>query len=564
DELGEGAFREDASFGEGGDHIYFLSSALRSAGDDAQIEIHFGFDERVVEQFIMSSYYRAGIFFAVYIVATLLLLVIIVRKVTLPIKRLRVFSQHIASGHMEKRIDIDSDFDEINGLVHDLEAMRCEMVKQTQVLERLSYRDELTRLPNRLVLNERLQQAVVIRHGSKRSFALLIIDLNRFKEVNDALGHHAGDLLLQEISLRMLGVIRVSDTVARLAGDEFAILLNGTTEEHVGTICNKVIELVKTPYQIEGQLVHIGASIGVACYPQHGDDAEDLLRRADIAMYHAKKNGLGFSVFAEQQDKNALRQMQLRSDFQNAIPRQELQVYYQSKVNLNNGQITGFEALVRWLHPQEGLISPDAFLPIAEQSGLINELTFYVLRQAAIDTIGWRNQGYDVNIAVNIAPKNLARIEFSQEVLDILEDTGLSPEYVELELTENDILDEPVQAIRILEQLHQQQVQIVVDDFGTGYSSLTYLKKLPISALKIDRSFVMEMEQDGDNAEIVKASIEMAHNIGLKVVAEGVETEKALLFLKSNHCDWGQGYFFSRPIPADQVVSLLESFNSVG
>lgn len=553
-------FREDSSFGEGGDGVYFMSSKMYRRDSNKPIVMRFGFDETQVESSIQQSYIRAGLFFLAYMVSTVLVLAIAARKVTLPIERLRKASQLIASGDVGRRFEIESSFDEVNGLANDMERMRSEIVKKSRILEKSSNRDFLTQLPNRMVFSKTLKQSIVNAKNSDSSFALLIMDLDRFKEINDGLGHQTGDLLLKKLSLSMLGAIAVTDFVGRLSGDEFAIILNDADHKKVETICVKLQGIIREPYVIEGRTVTVGASFGVAFYPRHGVTEKDLMHHADIAMYHAKKRGLSFSVFVEHQDENVLRQMQLRSDLQNAMPNNELTVFYQPKVRLSDKRISGFEALVRWEHPTEGLIQPDDFLLLAEQSGLINELTFYVLRQAATDTAHWRDLGYDINIAINIAPKNLTRDAFSQEVLDIISDIGLAAKYIELELTENDILDEPIQAIRILERLHQEEVRIVVDDFGTGYSSLTYLKKLPISILKIDKSFVMDMKQDDDNSEIIKASIVMAHNIGLKVVAEGVETEEAMRFLHSCSCDWGQGYYFSKPAPSDQVIGLLESF----
>ncbi|OUS32498.1 hypothetical protein A9Q99_00025 [Gammaproteobacteria bacterium 45_16_T64] len=553
-------FREDRGFGEGGDQIYFVSSLLYSENSSSAIIMRFGFDENPVEESIRNAYLRASFFFVAYMVSTVLVLVVAARKVTLPISKLRVNSQFIASGQMGKRIDIESSFDEVRDLANDMEKMRSEIVKKSRILEKSSNRDFLTQLPNRLVFSQRLQESICFAKDNNTSFALLIMDLDRFKEINDGLGHQTGDLLLQRLSLSMLGAIEIADFVGRLSGDEFAIILNKADSKKVESVCVRLQGLIREPYKVNDRTVTVGASFGVAFYPRHGSNEKDLMRHADIAMYHAKKRGLSFSVFVEHQDEDILRQMQLRSDFQCALPNKELQVYYQPKVRLVDQKISGFEALVRWQHPTEGLIQPDDFLLLAEQSGLINDLTFYVLRQATADTARWRGLGYDVNIAVNIAPKNLTRDAFSQQVLDLIGETGLSAKHIELELTENDILDEPVQAIRILETLHKKEIKIVVDDYGTGYSSLTYLKKLPISILKIDKSFVMEMQQDDDNSEIIKASILMAHNIGLLVVAEGVESEDAMRFLKSCGCDWGQGYYFSKPVPGSAILGLLESF----
>lgn len=554
------AYKEDTTFGEGEDSIYFISTTLHHPKSNAAIKLRFGFDESFVETSISTALNRTEILFIIYAITTLVMLAKIAKNVTQPIDNLRNITQHLSSGKIREPISFDSKFQEVHSLGDDLEKMRKELSRYTRILEKTSQRDDLTQLPNRMVFNRKLVEIIEESSASTASFSLLVMDLNHFKEINDAMGHQAGDMLLQKLSLRMLGSVRGTDVVARLAGDEFAILLHESTGKDVDSICEKIIGVVNAPFQIEGQVVHVGISIGVAFYPLHGTTPKELLRKADTAMYHAKRYNMGFCIYTQQHDKNVSEQIRLRSDFMGAMPNDEIKVFYQCKVDLKRSELSGFEALVRWQHPNNGLIPPIDFLEIAEQTGLMNELTFYVLRQAAKDTLAWRNMGYDINIAINITPKNLMRPKFDQEVINILQEIGLSPKHVELELTEDDILDEPEQAIKILESLRDQGITIVVDDYGTGYSSLSYLKKLPISSLKIDRSFVMEL--DKDNTEIIKASIQMAHNIGLKVVAEGIETNEALSFLSNLGCDWGQGYYLSRPIPAEDILPLLDSYEN--
>ena len=419
--------------------------------------------------------------------------------------------------------------------------------------------DALTGLPNRTLLHERT--ADVLRHAGRNhtKAALLLIDLDRFKEVNDTLGHSSGDQLLVQVAHRMRAALRHGDTVARLGGDEFAVLLpEVATVQDVAAVATKLRAVFDTPFLLGGLEVTVDASVGAALYPEHGTNADDMLQFADIAMYVAKTGQTGFAVFDPGQEHDAPRRLNLASDLRHAIDHGQLLLHYQPKVDTHSRRVLGVEALVRWQHPKHGLIPPLDFIPLAESIGLITPLTHFVLDAALRQCQAWRQAGHELIVSVNVSTRRLLDPAFPDEVADLLARWRIPAGMLELEITESAIIADPVHALQVLEKLNAMGVQLSIDDFGTGYSSMAYLKILPVHELKVDRSFVSHMTTSARDAVIVRSTVELGRNLGLRVVAEGVEDSDTCQALDAAGCDAIQGYYISRPVTAEQLEEWLE------
>lgn len=430
-------------------------------------------------------------------------------------------------------------------------------------LNTLATTDSLTGLTNRMLFQERLTQTITsAQRNSQHQVVIMLMDLNHFKEVNDTLGHPSGDEVLVEVGKRLQAIVRQSDSLARLGGDEFAIFLSTDTNTRGSAIlvAEKIQKAFVSPYQIDGNDIFLGISIGMAIYPKDGDDVATLMRRADVAMYSAKANDLAYRFYDDELDPNAQMNLLLSAELRHAIDRNELFLQYQPKINLvSNDGLIGVEALVRWNHPKRGLISPDEFIPLAERTGLIVPITDWVVKAALMQTKEWRLAGYDVTVAVNMSARCFhAASENVIKLNEVLEELDLPASCLEIEITENILMSDIANIFEILKSLSNIGVSIAIDDFGTGYSSLAYLKKLPLHTLKIDKSFVLDMANDENDAIIVKAIIKLAHSLGFKVVAEGVESAQALNMLVALGCDGAQGYHFSRPISGDDLPSWIK------
>ncbi len=422
--------------------------------------------------------------------------------------------------------------------------------------------DFLTGLPNRMLLNDRISQAIALAPRHTNQVAVLFLDLDGFKHINDSLGHPIGDLLLQSVARRLVLCVRGSDTVSRQGGDEFVVLLSEAEQwEDAAIVATRMLHAVAETHSIDQRDLHITTSIGVSVYPDDGRDAETLIKNADTAMYQAKENGRqSFQFFKPAMNVRAVERQSIEESLRRALERDEFVIHYQPKIDLRTGTITGAEALIRWTHPERGLVSPAQFIPIAEDSGLILPIGRWVLRGACLQARGWVEAGLPaMTMAVNVSSMEVRAKDFTQGVFEILEDTGLDPQVLELELTESVLMRHADSAASILQALRERGVHVAVDDFGTGYSSLSYLRRFPIDALKIDQSFVSQISADGGDTSIVTAVISMAHSLKLRVIAEGVETLEQLTFLQGLACDEAQGYFFSRPVPAAQFARLLQT-----
>jgi diguanylate cyclase (GGDEF)-like protein len=441
-------------------------------------------------------------------------------------------------------------------------AVRRERRRAEQRIAYLAYHDALTELPNRSLLHDRLEQAARAAHRDSKPLALLVMDLDGFKEINDTLGHHAGDRVLQHVATRVRSTLREADTVARLGGDEFAIMLPSTDVDGAILAAQKVLQEIERPLVVEGRPLAVRASVGVACFPEHGASAEALLQKADVAMYLAKTDRQGIAVYAADRDRHTHRRLTLIAELRQALDARQFFVEYQPIVQLKTGIVVGLEALVRWNHPQHGRLLPADFIELAEQTGLINPLTMIVLDTALAEWAGV-DTPTPLTIAVNLSPRNLQDPELPQRIGDFLKAHRAEPSSLALEITENILLTDPTRSMDCLRRLHAMGVRLVIDDFGTGYSSLSYLRRLPVDQLKIDRSFVADLA-DGQDDVIVRSTIELAHNLGLSVVGEGVESAAIHDQLLRLGCDTGQGRFFAEPAPAPQALAWIMGQGALG
>jgi diguanylate cyclase (GGDEF)-like protein len=442
------------------------------------------------------------------------------------------------------------------------EHYNIELQQAKEQLNYLIHNDSLTNLPNRLSLRERFKQIQPTDTDNEQLVTILCVGLDRFNQINENLGHEIGDLLLKAVAERLTACVEVGDTVARLDTDQFAIILATTQhKQEVGNIAQTLLESISQTFALAGQEIFITASMGIAIYPRDGQEIEQLLNHANTAMVHAKQQGGDqYQYYTVAYNIGSSDRLALQTTLRYALERGELQLYYQPQVNLQTGQIVGAEALLRWHHPERGLVSPDKFIPLAEETGLIISIGEWVLHTACKQTKAWQNAGFSsLRVAVNLSSRQFSQIDLRHQLVQILMETGLDPKYIELELTESMLVQNTEVAIRRLNALKALGVEIAIDDFGTGYSSLSYLQQFPFDILKIDRCFIRNITENSNNAAITKAIIEMAKSLNLKLIAEGVETEAELSFVCKHKCDGMQGYLFSRPVPAHEFEQLLTS-----
>ena len=435
-----------------------------------------------------------------------------------------------------------------------------ERQRAEEAIRRHAYFDDLTGLPNRLLLDERLRQAILNSQREDKLLALLIVSISQFKEFNRTLGHQAGDLLVCEMARRLLEQLRKSDTLARIADDEFAVLLvTSASAEGANEVARKLLDGLAQPFIVGELKLDVSANIGIALFPEHGSDAAELVKRANLASATAKAVDSGYAVYSIEQDKDTSQRLMLTAGLRRAIADQQLFLLYQPKIDLRSGYVTGLEALVRWQHPQIGVIPPDEFIPLAERSGSITQLTEWVITEAVRQCQMWHAARLPISIAVNVSRRNLQEPDLPQKVSAILDSFQISSRYLELEITEGALMTDPTGALEVLSRMNNIGLRLSLDDFGTGYSSLAYLKNLPVSEIKIDKSFVINMELSKQDVAIVRLIIELGHTLGLNVVAEGVENQHTKEMLLALGCDRAQGYFISRPLPAEEVTRWLLS-----
>ncbi|HSQ99461.1 MAG TPA: EAL domain-containing protein, partial [Sphingomicrobium sp.] len=481
----------------------------------------------------------------------------IARGVARPIRELARVARRIASGDYSTT-SIASRNDEVGDLAKVFGTMQNGIASRESRILDLAYRDALTGLPNRTQCGDRLEAALEQAAATHAPVAVLLLDLDHFKYVNDALGHSIGDLLLREVGTRLQAVVdNALDMVARLGGDEFAVVLPGADAVAAREVAKAIQIALEAPMTPEGHVVDARASIGIAVAPEHGSERSTLLRRADIAMYAAKRNNVGIVVWDDRYDRDGRNRLSLMSDLKKAVEGDQLVLVYQPKVSLSGPAECYAEALVRWQHPSRGLVPPSEFIPFAEQTGYIRAITRWVLVRAIHQCAVWRRDGLPMNLSINISARDLMDAELPDRFADLLERENCAARWITLEITESAILDDPGHAVENLRRLHALGITLAIDDYGTGYSSLAYLRRLPMHELKIDKGFVMGMATDASDALIVRSTIDLAHNMGLTVVAEGVEDADALEHLREMGCDFVQGYHISAPIRADALATWM-------
>lgn len=474
--------------------------------------------------------------------------------VSKPLGRIRDSLRHNASVLTRDPLVWTSQ-DELGEVVSAYNQLLAEIDQRTQDIHRLAYHDPLTGLPNRRLLEDRLGHAIALAERQDRAIAILFADIDNFKVFNDTLGHKQGDTLLKIAAERMAASIRSMDTISRWGGDEFVIVIEGVASPgEVSNVAEKLIEVVGAPTSLENNLLRMGMSVGISLFPQDGADATTLIKNADMALFEAKGRGRNTAHFFDQaMNVRALRRLDIEVALRHAITQGQLELHYQPKIATESGAIAGVEALVRWRRPGEGLIPPDEFIPQAEESNLILAVGEWVLKEACAQIRSWQARGFgDIHVAVNLSPKHFRHDKDIDDILAVVEAAGVPPRLIEIELTESTVMHDAEKAIMLLQRLRDRGFGIAIDDFGSGYSNLQYLRRLPITTLKIDRAFVMDIEHNEDNVEIIRAIIAMAKALDLGLVAEGVETERQFAFLRSCNCAVVQGYYFSRPLlPVD-------------
>ncbi len=454
--------------------------------------------------------------------------------------------------------DVTGQVVRIDGLLED--ATTSKLTRER--LRELATTDSLTGLPNRTLFHDRLKQAVArAERGGAEQVALLLMDLDHFKEINDTLGHPAGDEVLVGVASRLRSVLRETDTLARFGGDEFTIVISDSPNMRATAqrVANKVNAAFDAPFHYRDHELYLDASIGIALYPDHGKDVDTLLSRADIAMYSSKSNGAGHLFYDESKGGNPERQLQLSGDMRRALADHEIELHYQPKIRIADKRVTGVEALMRWRHPTLGPIAPDEFIPLAERSGFIHAVTDWALESAIRQCRSWHDSGLNLHVAINLSARTFRDQHLIRRLRDLLSWCDFHPGRLEIEITEHAVMSDIEVAQRVLQEISDMGITISVDDFGTGSSSLAYLKKLPIDNLKIDKSFVIDMVHDENDAVIVRSTIDLAHNLGRGVIAEGIETEETLELLQILGCDSGQGYYISRPLPAVEFERWLDT-----
>jgi len=529
------------------DRLDLLDSSLKQASDNDIVG-----QNRVSQSIINSLWGMAMFVLLIGIMSYIVLELNFIRPIA------RVASSLKAEAKGQEVMELpDVNAVEIRDLTDAFRELRQQVHSRQLALEHIAMHDALTSLPNRTLLMDRLNQSIKNAQRRKRSLALLMLDLDRFKEINDTLGHHTGDALLQQVGARLHNVLRDSDTVARLGGDEFAVLLPNVSDTNALRIAGTIHERLEKVYEVYEHSLYVGVSIGVAVFPQHGETADSLLQHADVAMYMAKRNNNGITLYDIERDEHDVTHLSVLTDLRGAADNDEFILQYQPKINMRDNRVAGAEALLRWNHPKLGLIMPDNFINAAEQTGLIKRLSNWVLDTAIRDCQYLHQKGHKINMSINLSVWDIQDPNIGLTITQKLEKWGLPARYLILEITERVMMAEPERARLALSDLDNMGVQVVIDDFGTGFSSLVYLKQLPVSMLKVDKSFVVDMMRDESDAAIVHSIIELAHNLGLQTVAEGVETDQAWSWLRTWDCDYAQGYHISHPLSLAEFEQYL-------
>ena len=489
--------------------------------------------------------------------------VLIARSIAGPINRLAGVARKVRDGDYSQKAEAGRP-DEIGDLAASFNHMLEGIFERESKILRLAYEDTLTGLPNRAMFIDRLEQALQGSRQSGEPVVVMMMDLNRFKPINDSLGHLVGDQVLQEVAGRLRQLLRESEIVGRFGGDEFAVLLAAGGMQRARTVVGQIERALATPILTQGQPIDLAASIGIAVFPGPAQDSSTLIRHADIAMYVAKRSNASFTCYTPEFEHGTPSQLSLLGELRSAVEQDQLTLYFQPKVDLRSGASDSVETLVRWVHPKRGFVSPIDFIPFAEQTGYIKAVTRWVLERALAQCSQWHAQGLDIKISINMSARDLMNPDLPGLVADLTARFGVPAALVCLEITESAVMEDPARAQETLERLHKLGLKLSIDDFGAGHSSLAYIRRLPVREMKIDRSFVRHMVAEKDDGLIVRSAIELGHNMGLKVVAEGVEDHATLMLLTKLGCDEAQGYFIAEPLPPQEYEKWLRGRRSVG
>ena len=558
-------FKEDNFINQNSDSIYFISVPVYLMDDEElSFKLRIGFDESGVNDQINSIQQHVIIIILLYILAMVSVFSFITYYIHKPLKLLRQKSTAIVQGDVDSPLHVSTSISDIKNLSQDLDKMRITLLEMANNMQVQATHDELTGLPNRYLYTDRMHQAVSLAQRSDQSFAVLLLDLDRFKEINDTLGHGLGDKVLKILSQRMLDGMRESDTIARIGGDEFSIILINVDQVSAESIARKTIKLIEPLIDVDGHTLNASASIGIAVYPEHGNNPELLLQHADVAMYSAKHNNLNFATYHSDMDSDNYEKLMMVNDFKSSIAKNQFVSLFQPKLDLATGAVCGCEMLLRWKHPYLGLIHPDKFIPLAEQENIIGELTRWATSECLSKFREIIKSSPNFHVSINVSPVNLLDAKLLNSLLDILETSQFPAKNLIIEITENVIMKNPETSAQVLNLFSDAGIKVSIDDFGTGYSSLSYLQKFPITELKIDKTFITDLTKDSANYPIVKASITMAHELDITVVAEGIENKRAHDLLVELGCDRVQGYHYAKPMYFQQLTCWLDKESESG
>ncbi len=533
------------------------SFPLKTRLSTTPLRLYIGFNKTANRQKINYIHQRLIYFAIIYLLLTVITSLKLVKTISSPLKEIRAFLQRAAQGSYDE-IYTNSPIKELKELAQELNSLHKDMYSKTKKLKHQATHDMLTGLPNRALCLDRINQAMALSQRKRQTFSLMLLDLDQFKEINDTLGHKAGDLLLEVTASRLMRIVRKSDSVARLGGDEFAILLPSADASQTAIVAQKALKSIQKPFHFEDHTLHIHASIGAAIYPDHGRTVGDLLHNADVAMYHAKRGRLGYTIHHSKLITNDTGTLTLTSDLEEAIEQDEIILYFQPKLDIKTNNITGVEALIRWQHHKRGLIYPDDFIPVAENSGIIDKLTLYTISKAIQQCVKWLREGFQLTIAVNISARNLLDPHFSSAVFALLERHQLPAKYLEIELTESAVMTDPDLAKDTLRKFNHKGISISLDDFGAGNTSLSHFLDLPLQIIKIDRSFIEKLANNTHRQSIVHRIIDMAHALDLYTVIEGVEDEQGLHLIEQLGGDAVQGYVLTKPLLSENFILWLK------
>ena len=561
-ELFTGSFNEDRHIGEHGDGVYYISVPLDfRQGETLYTKLRIGFDETLVFDRLALVKHRSLLILSIYFAFIIILLSYLTSVIMRPLKELRDWSKTVSTGESSTDIALTTRISEVRHLSDDLESMRMSLVELADDMQYKAMHDELTGLPNRSLNSDRINQAVARARREKGSFAVLLLDLDRFKDINDTLGHGIGDQVLIIVAERLNSGIRTSDTVARIGGDEFCAVIDNVERVVAEKMAMKLAEFLEPPFQVNGHTLQVGASIGIAVYPEDGDTPELLLQHSDVAMYEAKYHGQSVISYHEDMDKNRIEDLQLSIDMREGIKTDQFYAVFQPKVDLSTGIPYGCELLTRWRHPRLGVISPEKFIPIIERENMIGEMTRMIFDKYVLQLKHLVDLYPGFKVSINVSPLNLLDTSLLEDLKFSMQESGFNASNLVIEVTENAIMTNPQRSARVLQRFSDAGINVSVDDFGTGYSSLAYLQKFPINELKIDKSFILGLDKSSQNYPIVNATVTMAHDLGMAVIAEGVEDEQVIDLLVEMKCSLMQGNYFSKPLPYAELTEWIDNFD---